>query len=177
MRGKYGRWLVPVILIILPIITMSACAQNSPAAPGAPAPATTSVTTPPRVTPETQIPVSAMPLSPVNYADEAFNGKEIQMVLGSTLQVALNSNPTTGFKWELAQISDAAVLEKVNSIFETPMVKQKEGSPPIVGAGGKEFWTFKALKRGTAVISMEYSRPWEGGEKGVNKFSLTVTVQ
>jgi inhibitor of cysteine peptidase len=176
MRGKYLKWLVPVIFVILPVISLSACAQNSPTAPGTAASATTASSTPSRTTTETQIPISVATLTP-NRVDESYNGKEIQMVLGSTLQVALNSNPSTGFKWELVKINDASVLEKGESIFETPMVKQKEGSPPIVGAGGMEFWTFKALKRGTAIISMEYSRPWEGGEKGVNKFSLTVVVQ
>jgi predicted secreted protein len=56
-------------------------------------------------------------------------------------------------------------------------VEPKEGEPLRVGAGGKEFWNFKALKKGTSVLSMEYSRPWVGGEKGVNKFSLTVIVE
>jgi inhibitor of cysteine peptidase len=109
--------------------------------------------------------------------DELYNGKEINLTIGGSLQVALNSNPSTGFKWELSENSDPTVLEKVSNIFETPMVKRKEGEPPLVGAGGKEFWNFKALKKGKSVLSMEYSRPWEGGEKGVNKFSLTVIVE
>ncbi len=89
----------------------------------------------------------------------------------------LASNPTTGFKWELTGISDPAVLEKVSDIFQAPTAKQAEGEPPMVGAGGKEFWHFKALKAGKSVIEMGYSRPWEGGEKGVQKFSLTVIVE
>jgi predicted secreted protein len=39
-----------------------------------------------------------------------------------------------------------------------------------------EFWTFKALMKGTSTISMEYSQPWDGGTKKAQTFSLTVTV-
>jgi len=47
----------------------------------------------------------------------------------------------------------------------------------LVGAPGKEVWTFKALKKGTTKIAMEYSQPWEGGEKGGWTFNLTVVVK
>lgn len=109
--------------------------------------------------------------------DDSFNGKEVKIAASGSLQISLDSNPTTGFKWELTNISDAAVLEKVSNIFETPQVKLKEGSPPVVGAGGKEFWNFKALKKGNATVSMEYNQPWTGGQKGVRKFSLMVVVE
>lgn len=153
-----------IILSIPAIILSAACSSSGSETPAASIPGTEKSISP--TLPEASI-----------YADESYNGKELRLSQGRTLQIGLNSNPTTGFKWELVQISDTAVLEKVTNIFETPMIKQQEGAPPIVGAGGKEFWTFKAIKPGTAMISMEYSRPWEGGEKGINKFNLKVIVQ
>ncbi|MCD6567992.1 MAG: protease inhibitor I42 family protein [Dehalococcoidia bacterium] len=47
----------------------------------------------------------------------------------------------------------------------------------MVGAPGKEVWTFEALEKGSSTISMEYSQPWEGGEKAAQTFSLTVVVK
>jgi len=47
----------------------------------------------------------------------------------------------------------------------------------LVGAPGEEVWTFKALKKGTSTIALEYSRPWEGGEKGEWTLNLTVIVK
>jgi len=47
----------------------------------------------------------------------------------------------------------------------------------MVGAPGAQVWTFKALKKGATTVSLDYSRPWEGGEKGVWTFELTVTVK
>jgi inhibitor of cysteine peptidase len=166
--------IISIVIGIPAIIVLSSCSSSNSTAPATAAANTTAATT---ASPATSVIPSVVAVTESPSVDESYNGKEIQMATGSILQVGLNSNPTTGFKWELIQISDASVLEKVSDKFETPMIKQKEGSPPIVGAGGKEFWQFKALKKGTAAISMEYSRPWEGGEKGVNKFNLTVVVQ
>ena len=103
--------------------------------------------------------------------DESHNGKKVEIAVAGTLTVTLESNPTTGFQWELASISDQAVLEKQSNTFDDP---EDTG---MVGAPGKEVWTFRALKKGTSTISMEYGRPWEGGEKGVETFTLNVVTK
>lgn len=98
--------------------------------------------------------------------------KQVEVAAGGTVTVTLCSNSTTGFIWsETAQISDQSVLQQTDHKFVSP---EAEG---LVGAAGKEVWTFKALKKGTSTVSMEYSRPWEGGEKGVWTFNLMVTVK
>ena len=98
--------------------------------------------------------------------------QEVEVAVDGSLTVTLCSNPTTGFLWsETAQISDQTVLQQTSHSFVPP---EEAG---IVGAAGQEIWTFKALKKGTSTISMEYSRPWEGGEKGEWTFVLTVTVK
>ena len=98
--------------------------------------------------------------------------KEVEVPAGGSLTVTLCSNPTTGFQWsESAQISDESVLEQVDHEFVPPEAEN------IVGGAGKEVWTFKALKKGTTEVSMEYSRPWEGGEKAEWTFTVTVVVK
>ena len=112
----------------------------------------------------------------VNVTCDDFNAqpnasKQLAVDAGNTFTVTLCSNATTGFKWsESAQISDQTVVQQTGQEFVSP---QNTG---VIGAPGSEVWTFKALKKGTSTINMEYGRPWEGGEKGVWTFSLTVTV-
>jgi inhibitor of cysteine peptidase len=97
--------------------------------------------------------------------------KSINVAAGSTFTVTLCSNATTGYQWsEDAKISDKAVVEQVKQEFVSP-------TSGLEGAPGKQVWTFKALKAGTANISMDYSRNWEGGEKGTWAFNLNVTVK
>ena len=99
--------------------------------------------------------------------------QEVEVSADGTLTVTLCSNPTTGFLWsESAQISDQTVLQQTGHGFLTAPESQA-----MMGAPGKEVWTFQALKKGESTISMEYSRPWEGGEKGAWTFALTVVVK
>ena len=101
--------------------------------------------------------------------------KEVKVAVDGSLTVTLCSNPTTGFEWESPKITNQTVLQQVGHEFEAPEHKGDEPPPP--GEAGKEVWTFKALKEGTSTISMEYSQPWEGGEKGEWTFNLTVVVK
>jgi len=99
--------------------------------------------------------------------------KEVEVPVEGSLTVTLCSNPTTGFQWESAKITDQTVLEQVTHEFVSP----ESEPPPPPGTPGQEIWTFKALEKGTSTISMEYSRPWEGGEKGEWTFVLTVVIK
>jgi len=101
--------------------------------------------------------------------------REAGVAVGDLLVVTLCSNPTTGFQWsENAEIGDAAVLEQLSHEFIAPKGSDKKNPPP--GASGKEVWTFRALTGGTTNVSMEYSQPWQDGEKGAWTFALAVTV-
>jgi inhibitor of cysteine peptidase len=112
----------------------------------------------------------------VNVTCDDFNkqpniSKQMAVTAGNTFTVTLCSNATTGYQWsESAQISDTTVVQQTDHKFVSP---ENTG---MVGAPGNEVWTFKAVKKGTSTITMEYSRPWEGGEKGVWTFNLTITV-
>jgi inhibitor of cysteine peptidase len=105
-----------------------------------------------------------------------FNGqnnitKEITVSAGGSFKVSLESNATTGFSWpEQAEIGNTAIVEQTDHEYVAP-------TSDLMGAPGKEVWTFKALKKGTTVIAMQYSRPWEGGEQAEWTFNLTVTVK
>ncbi len=105
--------------------------------------------------------------------EERVISKEVEVAVDGSLRVTLCSNPSTGFQWESVKITDQSVLEQVDHKFVSP----ESESPPPPGTPGQEIWTFKALKKGTSTISIDYSRSWEGGEKAAWKFALTVVVK
>jgi inhibitor of cysteine peptidase len=102
--------------------------------------------------------------------DESSSGQQVEIASGGTLTVTLESNQTTGFQWELKSIGDTSVLQSQGGTYNAP-------DSDMVGAGGEEVWTFKAVKVGTSSISMEYSQPWDGGTKAAKVFDLTVVVK
>jgi predicted secreted protein len=104
--------------------------------------------------------------------------KEVELnSWADSLVVTLCSNPTTGSEWKLTEVAYEAVWTPFGTKFEspdwTPIDHEFEPSEEtgLVGAEGKEVWTFPA---GTGNITMEYSRSWEGGEKAERTFFLTV---
>jgi len=94
---------------------------------------------------------------------------EFQVEIGDKIRAKLCSNPTTGFKWEY-EMSNENVIKEEDYDFEEP-----EGG--VVGAPGVEVWTFEAVNKGTTEVRMAYSQPWEGGEKEVWTYTITVTVE
>jgi len=108
-----------------------------------------------------------------DFYKQANISKEVKVLVDGSLTVTLCSNPTTGFQWEPAQISDQSVLKQVDHKFVGPVSEP----PPPPGTPGQEIWTFQAPKKGTSTISIKYSRPWEGGEKGAWTFVLDVAVE
>ena len=106
-----------------------------------------------------------------DFRQQAHMSEQISVAAGDTFTVTLCSNATTGFEWsESAQISDPTVVQQTAHEFVGP-------DTGLVGAPGKEVWTFKAIKKGTSTIALEYSRPWEGGEKAEWSFTAAVTVK
>jgi inhibitor of cysteine peptidase len=108
------------------------------------------------------------------FVDSNHVVKEVEVAQGGVLTISLGSNPSTGFSWtENAEVAGPGVLRLSGGggAFVAP---EGEG---LVGAPGNQTWTFEALEKGTTSISMEYGRPWEGGEKGVWTLELTVTVR
>jgi inhibitor of cysteine peptidase len=96
---------------------------------------------------------------------------EVNLAPGEAVTVTLCSNASTGFSWdENAKIEDTNVLKQTGQRF----ISSEKDMP---GAAGQQEWTFTALKPGTTTAYVEYSRPWEGGEKGVWTFTLTVTAK
>jgi len=107
--------------------------------------------------------------------DATYDGQTVEVDAGNLLVITLEANATTGFKWELAEPLDISMIALIQSEYLT--AEEADKDEPLVGAGGREVWTFEALSAGQTTIEMAYSRPWEGGEKGVETFTLDVNIK
>ena len=115
-------------------------------------------------------------ISAEDFTKEANITKQVEVKTGDVFTVALDSNATTGFSWtEQAKIADGNILKQTGHQYIAPQVN--DGSKPVAGMSGIEEWWFTAGRTGTTTATMSYSRPWEGGEKDVRTFALTVIVK
>jgi inhibitor of cysteine peptidase len=97
-------------------------------------------------------------------------GQTVNIGANQEFIIALGSNPTTGYSWQASY--DQAKLELVGGESKYEEVTQ-EG---VVGAGGVEYFRFKALKAGQTEITLTYEQPWAGGGTGETKV-FTVYVK
>jgi inhibitor of cysteine peptidase len=102
---------------------------------------------------------------------DADNGKQISMRPGEILTLTLESNPTTGYSWQVMEL-DSAVLTQEGD----PEYKQSSGAEGLVGAGGTETFRFKAVGSSETTLELGYMRPWESVPP-VETFTIQVDVE
>lgn len=90
---------------------------------------------------------------------------------GVSFNIELKSNPTTGYQWQILKI-DKNFLELESSTF-VPSLNENSN---IVGSGGVEVWSFKALKAGQTSVSFVYSRSWEH-KKPIQKNTFIINIK
>ena len=94
-------------------------------------------------------------------------GQAVSIGVNQQFVIALGSNPTTGYSWQ--ESHDQTMLELVEKDF-----KPADGED-VVGAGGVEYFRFKALKSGQTQITMSYQRSWE--EEALEQKVFTIYVR
>jgi len=103
--------------------------------------------------------------------NEDNNGGQFELERGQILVVTLESNPSTGYKWELAEQSMSILLQ----LAEVEFKSSDTGNPPTVGAGGWEIFRFRAVSAGQMPLLLFYHRSSEDAEP-LNTFIIQVTV-
>jgi predicted secreted protein len=104
--------------------------------------------------------------------DEKDAGSQVELEQGRILVVTLESNPTTGYRWEQAE-NQESILEQMG---EAEFKPSETVEPPLVGAGGWEIFRFKAISVGEMTLQLVYHRAWEEGVEPLNTFSIQVVV-
>lgn len=94
---------------------------------------------------------------------------EISIIKGQTLELELESNPTTGYLWEVKKISPDGLLERVGDYSYKRQFN-------LIGGGGLQIFTFNAARKGEAKLEFAYRRPWEDERETAKKFDVKVTV-
>jgi inhibitor of cysteine peptidase len=101
----------------------------------------------------------------------ADNSGTIETKIGEPFIIKLESNVTTGYSWRLAEL-EPGIVEKIGNVYKPTKTQDR-----IVGSGGIEEWTFKAVAKGKVTITLEYVRPWEKDVAPVHKAVYQVIVK
>ncbi|MDO8879982.1 MAG: protease inhibitor I42 family protein [Coriobacteriia bacterium] len=98
------------------------------------------------------------------------DGESVRVGVGQVLEVALPSNATTGYSWQVVEVP-AFLTQSGESVFEAPE------DDDVVGAGGTEMLRFEVTGAGSGVLLLEYRRPWESEAPARETFTLDITAR
>jgi predicted secreted protein len=95
---------------------------------------------------------------------------DMNVELGKGFELILESNASTGFKWNW--LNKEAVF-----IVELAKHKYTDSGTELVGRGGEETWSFKAIKKGVQAIQFGYTRPGGVLGKEMEKRRFVIEVE
>jgi len=99
----------------------------------------------------------------------ADNGNSVATQIGGRLAITLDSNPSTGYSWQLRRMK-RAILQPQGEPEYTPPAQ------PLPGAGGQHTFEFVAVAAGRSTITLVYKRSFEPNAAPAQTFTIYVTV-
>lgn len=93
----------------------------------------------------------------------------VETSVGKEFKIVLDSNPSTGYHWEIVGDLDDKVVEFVSKDY-------RADQPAAPGSGGSDVWVFKAVGTGDTTITLGYYPPDPSAEPAQTQ-TFTVTVK
>jgi inhibitor of cysteine peptidase len=104
--------------------------------------------------------------------DESSGGRTVELAVGGQMEIRLEENRTTGFRWEPA--TDAGTCAACTPAGDSFTPSASGAGAP--GQGGTHAWRFKAVQAGDCTLAFDYRRSWEGEGAAARTFRLHVHV-
>ncbi len=105
----------------------------------------------------------------------ADDGRAQTLAVGQRVTLTLTSNPTTGYRWALADSGGGARARDGDAVYTQD--PSPAGEPPMAGRGGSETWTFRAARTGSGTLRLAYGRSFEPSAAPAETFSVPVVVR
>jgi predicted secreted protein len=148
--------------------TGSTEAMEIPVAPDAPDPRKTGETT--ELLPGDEETPQRPAVTGTVEVTAANNGQTVKAAVGNLVRITLESNPSTGYNWELRDFDYGAA-----DFYSSDVVARKGGNV-LVGAPGDTVITLQAVKPGSQQIVLVYRRPWEAPDQVAATFTFQLEV-
>lgn len=103
---------------------------------------------------------------------ESDNGQQVSVVVGQTLVIQIEGNPTTGYIWEWSPMtaSEHSILLQAGEAEHSPFTN-------LPGSPGMTSFRFQVIGAGSELLKLIYHRPWEEGVEPIETFEVFVVAQ
>lgn len=89
---------------------------------------------------------------------------------GQTLIVSLPSNPGSGYRWALRDVSAELLKSLGPEVYSSP-------KSDLIGGDGLSTWRFEAVETGSGRLYLTYQRPWEADAEPAGLFDCRIEVE
>ena len=107
--------------------------------------------------------------TPVALLTKTDTGKEVRLKTGDIIEIELSGPGATGYSWYLDELPAGITV-----VSQTTQADREKGR---VGGPVSYIFRLRADKPGTSEIRALYYRPWEGKEKTIDRFSITLLTE
>jgi inhibitor of cysteine peptidase len=97
------------------------------------------------------------------------SGQTVTVAPGDHLELRLEENPTTGFRWYVENDKNGILILEHDAFTRL--------SNGVSGSGGTRDLVFKVAKQGQIMLRASYRRSWETQTPPHRTFELTVTAK
>jgi inhibitor of cysteine peptidase len=104
--------------------------------------------------------------------DDSFDGRLVELKVGEMIEITLNENVSTGYRWILPLKLRSKWRPTLRQVKETPQARSTQPGTP-----GVRCLYFEALREGKGEVQLEYRRSWEALAKAARTFRLRFEVQ
>lgn len=99
------------------------------------------------------------------------DGKTVYVKNGSSLQLRLPENPSTGYTWQFVKSTGGECVEFIGQQNFIP-----SGEPQMAGKPGLKVFSFRIKQTGTMEMELANYRTWEGASSATDRFRVTVKI-
>ena len=97
------------------------------------------------------------------------SGQQFELFKNTDITIALEANPTTGYRWTISEL-DTSILTEIEKVsFDTDSEN--------IGAPGIQTFRFKSIRTGKTRLKLIYQRPWETDKKPLDSYSVFFVVK
>ena len=92
------------------------------------------------------------------------------MIVKMVIKLSVNENPTTGYRWEIAEIP-----EGINELEPNNYERSNKSEQPVSGSGGTRIFTFEIQPYAKGTIKLIHNRSWENDVAPIDTIEINIS--
>ena len=162
-----------ILILLIMFFLLVGCIDKEKKEISTPTPTSTPIpTSTPSITPSFTVDKINLSMGNEINLSMDYNGRQIELTNRQTFNVTLETNPSTGYSWEVVDLNNS-IIQEIGEAVSEPNLTEKN----IVGAPVMHTFQFEVINTGRTTLKIVYHRIWEKDIAPMNTFSVELFVR